>query len=193
MKVRGELEAPAARRRFSSGWISGVIGLMLGLAGLALVLSLRAPGTFSTPEIQRLHEAGWFRLVIHGILLAAFALSALSLALRRDRTLGTIGVAATLLAALIGGSDAQQLVPDPTPLFFGLDFFVLRLIFTGFLFIPLERFFPRHAEQAVFREEWREDLFYYLVSSMLVQMLTFLTFIPAKTILVFAPLTSLRA
>ena len=193
MKVRGELEAAESQRRFGRGWISGVIGLMLGLAGLALVISLRAPGTFSMPDTQRLHATGWFRLVIHGVLIAAFLLSALSLALRKERILGTLGVGATLLAALIGGSDATELVPDPTPVFFGLDFFVLRILFTGFLFIPIERIFPRHGEQSVFRAEWREDLFYYLVSSMLVQMLTFLTFIPAKTILVFAPLTGLRA
>jgi sterol desaturase/sphingolipid hydroxylase (fatty acid hydroxylase superfamily) len=132
-------------------------------------------------------------LIIHGLLLSAFGLSSLSLALRRGKILGTSGAVATLLAALLGGSKATALVPDPTPLFLGLDFFVLNVLFTGFLFIPLERIFPRRAEQAVFREEWREDLFYYLVSSMLVQILTFLTFVPARTILAMAPLTSVRA
>ena len=43
MKLRGELEAPPAARRFGSGWISGVLGFVLGLAGFLLVLSLRAP------------------------------------------------------------------------------------------------------------------------------------------------------
>ncbi|MEO6244259.1 MAG: sterol desaturase family protein [Opitutaceae bacterium] len=193
MKVRSELEAAESLRRFGSGWISGVIGLMLGLAGLLLVLTLRAPGTFAMPEFRPLHEKAWFRLVIHGLLLAGFLFSAVSLALRKERVLGTLGVVITLLAALLGGSDATELTPDPTPVFFGLDFFVLRILFTGFLFIPVERIFPRQPVQAVFRDEWREDLFYYLVSSMFVQMLTFLTFIPAKTILVFAPLTAMRA
>jgi len=31
-------------------------------------------------------------------------------------------------------------------------------------------------------EEWREDCFYYLVSSLMVQVLTFLTFAPAKSL-----------
>ncbi len=192
-KIRAELEAPSALRRFGSGWISGVLGLVLGVAGLLLVLSLRAPGSFSMPEIRALHPQVWFRLVLHGILLAAFACSALSLALRRDRTLGTAGLLSALSSALLGGSSASALAPDPTPFFLGLDFFVLNVLFTGFLFIPVERLFPKNAEQAVFREEWREDLFYYLVSSLLVQVLTFLTFAPAKSILAFAPLTGLRA
>ena len=83
MKVRGELEAAEPLRRFGSGWISGVLGLMLGIAGLLLVFSLRAPGTFSMPEFRTLHANAWFRLVLHAILLAAFLLSALSLALRK--------------------------------------------------------------------------------------------------------------
>ena len=166
---------------------------MLGLAGLALVIALRAPGAFSTPEIRGLHAAPWFRIVVHGILLAGFVLSTLSLALRRERVLGTVGVASAILAALIGGGEATAAVPDYTPLFFGLDFFVLRMLFTGFLFIPVERIFPQRGTQPVFRTEWREDLFYFLVSSMLVQVLTFLTFVPAKSILAVASLTALRA
>ncbi len=45
----------------------------------------------------------------------------------------------------------------------------------------------------MFRPEWREDLFYFLVSSLLVQILTFFTYLPAKTILAVAPLTEFRA
>ena len=192
-QIRRELEAPETLRRFGSGWISGVLGLVLGVAGLLLVISLRAPGAFAMPEIRALHANLWFRFVLHGILLMAFVLSALSLALRRERILGTLGVALALVAALIGGSQAKALVPDPTPLFLGLDFFVLNVLFTGFLFIPVERIFPRRGDQGVFRDEWREDLFYYLVSSMLVQILTVLTFAPAKSILAFAPLSGVRA
>jgi hypothetical protein len=136
-----------------------------------------------------LRDNPWYRIAIHLTLIAAFALSALSLVLRRDRTLGTCGVAVTLCAALIGGSQATTVVSGRMPLFFGVDFFVLNVLFTGFLFIPLERIFAYKDEQPIFREEWREDLFYYLVSSLMVQVLTFL---PAKSILAVAPLTGVR-
>src|SRR5688572_13183594 len=124
LKLRGELEAPPALRRFGSGWISGVLGFVLGVAGLLLVLALRAPGLFAMPELRALHGHSWFRLVLHGLLLVAFAFSALSLALRSGKTLGTCGVVATVLAVLLGGSKAASLMPDPTPIFFGLDWFV---------------------------------------------------------------------
>lgn len=192
-KLRAELEAPPALQRFGSGWISGVLGLVLGLGGLLLIVSLLFPGALSMPEFGQFHTSKPFRLVLHVVLILAFAFSALSLALRKDRTLGTAGLACTLLAALLGGSRASAVAPDATPLFFGLDFFVLNVLFTGFLFVPIERLFPRRADQPVFREEWREDLFYYLVSSMLVQVLTYVTFAPAKTLLAFVPLAEVRA
>ena len=193
MKVRGELEAPPALRKFGSGWISGVLGLILGVAGLLLVIALLAPGVLAIPETQNLRDNPWFRVGIHFTLIAAFACSALSLVLRKDRTLGTCGVVLTLSAALLGGSQAAAVIAGHPPLFFGLDFFVLNVLFTGFLFIPLERFFAHRDEQPIFREEWREDLFYYLVSSLMVQLLTFLTFLPAKSIVAAASLTSVRA
>ena len=192
-KIRAELEAPSGLRRFGSGWISGVLGLVLGLVGLSLVLALLMPGAFATPEMHGLYANPWFRIGLHTELLAAFTFSALSLALRPGKVLGTCGIAATLIAALLGGSSATAVSADATPFYVGLDFFVLRILFTGFLFIPLERIFAHKSGQHIFREEWREDLFYYLVSSLLVQVLTFLTFIPAKSILVAAPLTGLRA
>jgi hypothetical protein len=192
-KVRAELEAPPERRPLGSGWLSGTLGLVLGLASCALVLALRLPGAFAIPETHALYQNPWFRVGLHVALLTAFGLSAISLALRPGKTLGACGAALTILAALLGGSQATAAAPDATPLYFGLDFFVLRILFTGFLFIPLERIFAHRREQHVFRTEWREDLFYFMVSSLLVQVLTFLTFIPAKGILAVAPLHAVRA
>jgi len=37
--IRRELEAPPALRRFGSGWLSGVLGIVFGLAGLFCVLA----------------------------------------------------------------------------------------------------------------------------------------------------------
>jgi len=192
LELRGELEAPPPLRRFGSGWISGVLGFVLGAAGLLLVVSFRFPSLLSMPETRTLDQNPWFRLALHAILISAFILSLLSLVLRPGKTLGTCGAVAVLLAGLIGGSRAAALSSTQTPIFFGLDWFVLNVLFTGLLFIPVERIFPNKPEQEIFRAEWREDLFYYLVSSLMVQILTYLTFMPARTILAFTSLSTLR-
>ncbi|SVC94487.1 uncharacterized protein METZ01_LOCUS347341, partial [marine metagenome] len=192
-KVRGELEAPPALRRFGSGWISGVLGVILGLASLGIVMSMRYPGIFSMEDLTAFQDKVWFRTIVFFMLIAAFVFAMLSLILRETKSLGTFGMAATLLASLLGGSTTSSALPDYTPLYLGLDFFILNVLFTGMIFVPIERLFPRYEEQALFRKEWREDLFYYLVSSMAVQLITWLNFLPANTLLAITAWTDFRA
>jgi sterol desaturase/sphingolipid hydroxylase (fatty acid hydroxylase superfamily) len=180
--IRAELEAAPALRRFGSGWISGVIGLVLGVGCLGLVLALRFPGVFSMAELTPMQSQPWFRAVLFTLLLFAYGSSVLSLILRESKTLGTVGMITTLLASGLGGWTATPVLQDYTRAYVGLDFFVLNVLFTGLLFVPLETIFPRLSEQPLFRTEWREDIFYYLVSSMLVQIITWLSFGPARTL-----------
>ncbi len=182
--VRADLESPAERRRFGTGWLSGVAALVAAVAGLFFVLCLRYPSLLTIPEIRSQYGTTWFRLTLHVVLIAAFLLAIVSIILRANKILGFTAIGITLLASILGGSRAQAHGDTTAGLaFFGLDWFVLNVIFTGFLFIPLERLFARHEGQPLFREEWREDLFYYLVSSLLVQVLTFLSMAPASAIL----------
>lgn len=191
--IRRELEAPPALRQFGSGWLSGVLGIVFGLAGLFSVLMMRFPGVFTMSELAAIHQHPAFRFFVFGLLVLAFLSAMLSLVLRDGKVLGITGMSATLIAVIFGGTAATAVVSDMTPIYFGLDFFVLRLLFTGFIFIPIETWLPRRPEQGIFRGEWREDLFYYLVSSMMVQVLTWLSFIPANTLLAVTAWGSFRA
>lgn len=193
LKVRSELEAPAALRKFGSGWLSGMLGVVLGLAAVLGVVMIWFPGVFTMTEMSQMHSTGWYQPALFGVIIAAFLLSMLSLVLRPSKILGMTGMAATLVALTMGGSTAAPLTADATPVYFGLDFFVLRLLLTGLVFIPVETLFPHRADQGIFRYEWREDLFYYFVSSMMVQLLTWLSFIPANTLLAVTSWSEFRA
>ena len=193
MKLRAELEAPPGERRFGTGWLSGVAALAASLASLILVISLRFPHLFSMPELAALRDNAVFRPGLHLLLFLAYALALLNLVLRPNKTLGFVALAATMLAGVLGGSRAQALPAETEGVFFGLDFFLVNVVFTGFLFTPLEHLFPRRRGQALFRNEWREDLFYYLVSSMLVQVLTFLSLAPSHLITAHTQWTAFRA
>ncbi len=191
LKIRAELEAGPEQRRFGSGWISGTAALIASVAGLFLVFCWRHPGLLSTPELQGVTRALWFPWLVYATLMIAFGFSLISFALRRNKILGLSAMTLTLLASL-RGSVTTGLEVESSQFFFGLDFFVLNVIFTGFLFVPLERFFPKIVEQPLFRNEWREDLFYYLVSSLFVQVLSFLTFGPWQFILAHTQWTDFR-
>ena len=193
LRLRRDLEAPAPARRFGSGWISGVFGLVLAIASLVFVVCLRYPQYLTIAEIRPAYESAWFRLALHLMLVTAFACGVLNMALRTQRVLGFTAVATTLLATILGGSRVETEGDIGSSSLLGIDWFVLNVLFTGFLFIPLEKMIPRWKDQPLFRPEWREDLFYFLVSSLFVQCLTFITLQPSMAILATTDWRSLRA
>jgi sterol desaturase/sphingolipid hydroxylase (fatty acid hydroxylase superfamily) len=184
LAVRNELEAPAEARQFGSGWISGVMALILSIAGLLLFLSQQYPALFSMKELSVLHNNAYFLRVVQAILLLGFLLACINLVLRRNKVMGFSSIVLVLLTTLLGAIGKADLPGTPTNLSF--DWFVLNLLLNGILFIPLEKLFGRLKDQPLFRTEWREDLFYFLFSSLLVQSLAFLSLAPAKTVLLYA-------
>jgi sterol desaturase/sphingolipid hydroxylase (fatty acid hydroxylase superfamily) len=113
-------------------------------------------------------------------LLGAYALALLSLLLRPRKALGGTALVLALAASILGGAAVQPRETHDWGVFFGVDFFAVNMIATGLMFAPIERIFPHLSKQRLFRTEWREDLFYYLVSSMLVQFITFLALAPSS-------------
>lgn len=182
-ELRAELESPTEARRVGTGWLSGVAALVAAIAGLFLVLCLRYPALLTVPQLRTMYDYPAFRIGLHLLLIAAFALGSISLVLRANKLLGLLAIGVVLFATVLGGSTVEAHGELTSGAYLGLDWFVLNVIFTGFLFIPLERLFARHADQPLFRSEWREDLFYYLVSSLMVQVLTLLSMAPATAIL----------
>jgi len=178
-----DLEAPIEARGFGTGWFAGFFAILLGCVGLGMVLALRYPGWLATPALAAVKNMEGFRPVVHATILGAYALALISLILRPRKALGFTALLVALIAGLLGGSGAEAREVHDWGIFFGLDFFMLNLVMTGLMFAPIERFLPHRAKQRLFRTEWREDLFYYLISSMMVQALTFLAFAPSKAVL----------
>lgn len=181
-QLQRDLESPIEVRRFGSGWFSGFFALLFAIIGFGLVVALRFPEWFATPELEMVKTWSGFRGFVHLTLLASYALALLSLLLRPRKALGFTALAIGIAAALMGGANVQPSETRDWGIFFGLDFFMVNLLVTGLMFAPIERILPHRREQRLFRIEWREDLFYYLISSMLVQIFTFLALAPSTII-----------
>jgi sterol desaturase/sphingolipid hydroxylase (fatty acid hydroxylase superfamily) len=177
-----DLDAPEAERRFGTGWISGVLALALSVIGLGTVLCLLYPDLVTMPEARALYDVALIRLALHLVLIGAFVLGIVSIVLRQNKALGFVALACVLLATVLGGAHAQDRLRHHSDIYLGLDYFLLNLVFMGLMFVPIERLLGKR-EQPIFRAEWREDLLYFLVASLLVQALTYLSLAPALTIL----------
>ena len=175
-------EMDSDRREIGSGWISGMLSIVLATIGLATVLCLLYPQLLTVADAREHYPVGLIRIALHLVLVAAFMLGALSVTLRQNKVLGLVGMTIVLVATLLGGSQASQRLYRESDIYFGLDFFVLNLILLGTIFVPIERLCKKR-DQPIFRNEWREDLLYFFVGSLFVQVLTFLSLTPAFTIL----------
>jgi sterol desaturase/sphingolipid hydroxylase (fatty acid hydroxylase superfamily) len=158
------------------------MALGLAVVGLGTVLCLSYPGFLTMPQARGVYDLGLIRLALHPVLIGAFVLGIVSIVLRENKIVGFVALGCVLLATALGGAEASDRLHRASDVYLGLDYFVLNLTFMGLIFIPLERVLGRR-EQPIFRVEWREDLLYFLVGSLLVQALTYLSLAPAMTIL----------
>ena len=116
-------------RAFGSGWISGVLSVML--AGLAYggVLCLLFPDALTTPAARPLDTMGLVRC-------AQLRLPRVGLrpgrtphrAPKADRPLGLTGVAMAVAATLLGGAGVEPNVSGTWRAWAGLDWFLLNLL-----------------------------------------------------------------
>src|SRR3546814_18026963 len=77
-----DLESHTEVRRFGSGWLSGFFGLLFAITGFFLVVALRFPDWFATPELAIVKNWTGFRGFVHLTLLVSYGLALLSLLLR---------------------------------------------------------------------------------------------------------------
>lgn len=168
--------------RFGSGWISGTIGAILGLAALGTAGCLALPAHLTTPELRAWYPLPLVRHGLHAAMLSGFLLGMVSLWLRRKKVLGATAVSSALLAALV-----VALAPSPArntelAILLGLDVFVLSLLLYSAVFLPLERLWPQRPDQPTFRTEWWTDLGWFFCNALLLQFVAALTTGPAAAL-----------
>ncbi len=182
LAIRNDLEAPEEARTFGSGWLSGMLALVLSGCGLLLLLSQQYPTLFSVDDLKFLHSSPVYIHIVQGLALVAFVLACVNLVLRRNKILGFSALVLVLLTTTLGALGSAAL-PRGTAVNLGVDWFVLNLLLKGFLFVPLEKLFARNHKQPLFRSEWREDLSYLLISGIFVQIMAFLSLAPSMAVL----------
>ena len=158
-----------SRPRIGEGRIGGFLCAMIGLISVAAVLCLRYPAFLTTPELRVHYDVELLRLVLAVAMVVAAWLGVIGIVFGGPRLRAAIGLSALFLAMLLGG----PYVPTPDfhqpRFYFGLDWLVLDLFFTGAAFVLLEWVFPRvRPEQGPLSPGWRLDLAYFGVNHLLI-------------------------
>ncbi|HYV63577.1 MAG TPA: sterol desaturase family protein, partial [Bryobacteraceae bacterium] len=118
------------------------------------------------------------RMLIQSVIAGAVVFGAMSAILRQRKALALTGVTLALLATLLGGGSAPLPVDIDTKFGIGFDWFLLDLLVMTIVFVPVERFWPRHPTQKTFRPEWTTDATYFIITHLPAQLVTFLMVLP---------------
>ena len=166
-------------RHFGTGWLSGVLGIVLGLLAIFAVLCLHFPQYLTLPELRSRYPLELVRLAIDIELLAAMGLAGLSMLLRRRKALGVTGMVLAGAALALGAGGVEIPRDGASAVYLGLDWFVLGVLTTAALFVPLEGAFPLRRGQSSFRRGWLTDTQYFFASHVLAQVMSVAVLAPA--------------
>jgi lathosterol oxidase len=167
---------------FGSGWMAGTASVFLGALAVLGVLAFSYPTLLTTAEFRTRYPVPVLRAGLEAVIGVAFLLGATSLMLRRRKVLGLAGLTLAGVATLAGGGDVALGDGPDLGLTIGVDWFVLNVLLTALVFVPLERAFPLRPGQTTFRFGWVTDGVHFLVSHLAVQTLSFLTLLPATSL-----------
>lgn len=118
------------------------------------------------------------RILIEGLIVGAAGFATLSSILRKKKVLALTGILLAGAAAPLGGSSIKinKTLHDGPAI--DLDWFLLDLLLTAVVYVPLERLWPHHPEQRTFRDSWTLDVVYFMSTHLPIQALSFLILLP---------------
>lgn len=149
--------------RFGEGKISGYVSVSLGVMSLLAVFAYLYPSYLTTTELRQVYDAHFLQQVLkYGMYFALFfGVLTFILGAGRYRKMGLTGIALTLIAFLLGGYQIPIGPVEPRELSLGVDWLILALLGSVFIFISLEKLFPKYRNQVILRDGWSVDLFYF--------------------------------
>lgn len=161
LKADGQLET-------GKGLTSGVFALTLAFLSFLGVLAFHFPQYLTTPELRHKYDVEIIRQIMFVALLISGGWSLCNIILNRSRSINLTAFVLVIATVVLGGSRVPvNDFAEGTP-YLGLDWFILDLLGSAFIFIVLEKLFPLYKNQNIFRKAWQTDLFYFGFNHLLI-------------------------
>ena len=147
--------------RLGDGKISGYVSVILGSLSLLAVLAYLFPSYLTTTELRQAYDAEQLQgLLKYGMYFSLF-FGLLTFLFKKFRRMGAVGIGLTVAAFLLGGWNIEVGSVEARRLSLGVDWLILAFLGSAFIFLTLEKLFPKYKNQVILRAEWGLDLFYF--------------------------------
>jgi sterol desaturase/sphingolipid hydroxylase (fatty acid hydroxylase superfamily) len=164
---------------------------LLGVLSLLGVLCFHFPDLLTSKEFRATYSETFARNLMLAGLLAAFIMGTLAIIRGRNKRVALLGVCSATLAVLLGGTNVEFDPIKQTPYSLGLDWFVISLVISALVFIPIERTLGKH-QQLTLRTGWRTDIAYFFMSHLLVQFILIMVTASTTTVAKFAAFPTIQ-
>ena len=162
-----------------SGQVSAFIAVSLGILTTLAALCFLFPNLLTTPDFRPLYNANILRGLLFASVSIGFVSGVVSLLRNSFKRWGMAGMLLNAFAALLASGQIEPNYYERS-MYAGLDYFVLTLVISALVFIPMERFYAKYKEQKLLRSGWVTDIKYFMFSHLGIQLLSFFTIIPAQ-------------
>jgi sterol desaturase/sphingolipid hydroxylase (fatty acid hydroxylase superfamily) len=167
------------RLKIGEGIISGYLAIFLAIVAFGMVVCAYFPTYLTTPSFRALYDEASVKWVILGTLALSLGFSLSSFFLSKKTRYGLIAIVTSAITILLGSALPEANQIESKSFTIGLDWLVLDILVSAVIFIPIELFLPKKTDQTKFHAEWRTDLFYFVVSHLLIQVTGTLVQLPA--------------
>ena len=163
-RTRQTNKDPKREFRLGEGKISAYSSIALGLLSLLAVLAYLYPSYLTTTELRKAYDAKSLQNVLkYGMYFSLF-FGALTFISGKYKWRGCIGITLTLIAFALGGYNIPVGPVEPKALSLGVDWLILAFMGSAFIFMSLEKAFPKYRDQLILRPEWGLDLLYFCLN-----------------------------
>ena len=170
------------RLKIGEGKISGYLSIFLAIIVFTAVICAYFPEYLTTADFRATYDYQLVRWSLLGVSVLAFAFALTSFLLSKKTGLGLLAILILAGAVLLGTNLPQADAIESKAFTIGVDWLLIDILISAVIFIPIELFLPKRENQTKFHPEWRTDLVYFLVSHLLIQLISVLVQLPSVLI-----------
>ena len=167
------------RLQIGEGKISGYISIFLAIISLGFVICAYFPDVFTTKDFRDIYDPQIVKWSILGALILSFIFAFTSFILSKRKRYGFIATLIITATIFLGSALPESYGINEQSVTIGLDWLLIDILVSAFVFIPIELFLPKRLSQSKFHSEWRTDLVYFIISHLLIQVTGVIIQIPA--------------
>lgn len=173
--------ATSKRLKIGEGKISGYLSIFLAIVCLGGTICAYFPEYLTTEDFRELYSSHYIKWVFLIVLTLSFIFALTSFVLSKKTRFGFLGTLLIGISILLASGLPEYQEIDSRAFTIGLDWLLIDILVSAFIFIPIELFLPKRKEQTKFHKEWKTDLVYFIISHLFIQLIGVIVQFPAVT------------